>query len=58
MPRVSATPGAVDTEVFPSANGDALLPALLSVAAAVIAWFRRDTVVALLAQVAPDRFGK
>ncbi|PRX51093.1 DoxX-like protein [Prauserella shujinwangii] len=40
--------GAVGTELFLLADGDAVLPAILLVPAAVVAWFRRDTVRALL----------
>ncbi|RZQ61226.1 DoxX family protein [Amycolatopsis suaedae] len=40
--------GAVGTELFLLANGDALLPALLGVVAALIAWLRRDTIRALV----------
>lgn len=39
--------GAVGTELFLLAKGDAFLPAALGLLAAVVAWFRRDTVLAL-----------
>ncbi|MEV0679137.1 DoxX family protein [Actinosynnema sp. NPDC050436] len=48
--------GAVGTELL-LLDGDATLPALLLVVAAVVAWFRRFTIRALTAQVAA-RFGK
>ncbi len=53
---VGVMAGAVGTELFLLARGDAKLPALLLPAAAVIAFFRRDTIRALLAQL--PRFGK
>ncbi|HEV2782267.1 MAG TPA: DoxX family protein [Actinophytocola sp.] len=43
--------GAVGTELFLVDNGDAVLPLTLMVAAAVVAWFRRDTVPALLTRL-------
>ncbi|XVV07100.1 DoxX family protein [Actinosynnema sp. CA-248983] len=43
--------GAVSTELFLLENGDARLPALLGVAALVIAVLRRDTIKAVLGQV-------
>ncbi|HEX6347333.1 DoxX family protein [Umezawaea sp.] len=46
--------GAVTTELFLVSGGDATLPAELLVVSAVVAWFRRDTVLALL----PQRLGK
>ncbi|WP_433273883.1 DoxX family protein [Actinosynnema sp. CS-041913] len=55
---VGVMAGAVGTELFLLANGDAQLPAVLLVVAAVVAWFRRDTVRALTGQLAPGRFGK
>lgn len=48
---VGVMAGAVGTELFLVADGGPVLPALLLVAAALIAWFRRDTIAALL----PDR---
>ena len=41
--------GAVGTELFLLENGDAALPFILMLLAAVVAWFRRDRVKALLA---------
>ncbi|CCH31406.1 DoxX family protein [Actinosynnema sp. NPDC047251] len=55
---VGVMAGAVGTELFLLAKGDATLPLILLAAAAVIAFLRRDTIRALLAQLAPDRFGK
>jgi uncharacterized membrane protein YphA (DoxX/SURF4 family) len=43
--------GATGTELFLLDNGDATLPAMLLVVAAVIAWFRRDTIRALLVRL-------
>lgn len=43
--------GAVGTELFLLAKGDPILPAALGTLAAVVAWFRRDTVKALLARL-------
>lgn len=51
---VGVMAGAVGTELFLLARGDATLPALLLVAAAVVAWFRRDRTLALL----PGRTGQ
>ncbi|MGX7827937.1 DoxX family protein [Actinokineospora sp. 24-640] len=45
---VGVMAGAVGTELFLLADGDAVLPAILLVLAAVVAWFRRDTILALL----------
>jgi len=43
--------GAVATELFLVAKGGPVLPAQLLLASAVVAWFRRDTVQALLAKL-------
>ena len=43
--------GATATELFLLDNGDATLPAILLVLAAIVAWFRRDTIRALLDRV-------
>jgi putative oxidoreductase len=43
--------GAVGTELFLLDNGDAVLPAILLVLSLVVAWFRRDTILALLAML-------
>lgn len=43
--------GASATELFLVAAGDAKLPLLLMVLSAIVAWFRRDTIVALVALV-------
>jgi putative oxidoreductase len=43
--------GAVGTELFLVARGDAMLPLVLMCVAAVVATFRWDTVTALLARV-------
>jgi putative oxidoreductase len=43
--------GAVGTELFLLEHGDAVLPLILMVLAAVVAWFRRDSLRALLARV-------
>lgn len=43
--------GAVGTELFLLANGDAKLPALLGVLALVVAYFRRDTIQYLFALI-------
>lgn len=48
---VGVMAGAVTTELFLLANGDAVLPAELLVVSAVVAWFRRDTVVALVTRL-------
>lgn len=45
---VGVMAGAVGTELFLVEKGGPVLPALLLVAAAAIAWFRRDTILALL----------
>lgn len=45
---VGVMAGAVGTELFLVAKGDAVLPAILLVLSAVVAWFRRDTILALL----------
>jgi putative oxidoreductase len=47
--------GAVGTELFLLENGDPVLPAILLVLALVVAWFRWDTVRALLARLTSDR---
>lgn len=41
--------GAVGTELFLLDNGDAVLPLILMILAAAVAWFRRDTIKGLLA---------
>jgi uncharacterized membrane protein YphA (DoxX/SURF4 family) len=43
--------GAVGTELFLLERGDAVLPLILMVLAAVVAWFRRDSARTLLARV-------
>jgi uncharacterized membrane protein YphA (DoxX/SURF4 family) len=48
---VGVMAGAVVTELFLVAKGDASLPAILLVLSAVVAWFRRDTVLDLLSRV-------
>lgn len=48
---VGVMAGAVTTELLLLANGDAVLPAELLVVSAVVAWFRRDTVVALVTRL-------
>ncbi|MBB5159066.1 DoxX family protein [Saccharopolyspora phatthalungensis] len=40
--------GAVGTELFLLAHGNAVLPAILFVLAATVGWLRRDTITALL----------
>lgn len=40
--------GAVGTELFLLERGSAVLPAILLLLAATVAWFRRDAVIALL----------
>ncbi|HET9142478.1 DoxX family protein [Actinophytocola sp.] len=43
--------GATGTELFLLENGDATLPAILLVLTALVAFFRRDTIAALLARL-------
>ncbi|GGM83230.1 hypothetical protein GCM10012275_62320 [Longimycelium tulufanense] len=45
--------GAIGTELFLVDKGDAMLPSILLVLSAVVAWFRRDTVRALLVSLRP-----
>lgn len=45
--------GAVFTEIFLVEKGDAILPALLLVICAVLAWYRRDTIRALFGHLRP-----
>ncbi|SDW27071.1 DoxX-like family protein [Amycolatopsis xylanica] len=47
---VGVMAGAVGTELFLLAKGGPMLPAILLAAAAVIAWFRRDTIKALVSR--------
>ncbi|MFD8498551.1 DoxX family protein [Amycolatopsis sp. NPDC059657] len=47
---VGVLAGAVGTELFLLAKGGPTLPAILLAAAAVIAWFRRDTIKALVSR--------
>ncbi|WP_199442801.1 DoxX family protein [Umezawaea beigongshangensis] len=48
---VGVMAGAVVTELFLVARGDASLPAILLALSAVVAFFRRDTVLDLLARL-------
>jgi putative oxidoreductase len=43
--------GAVITELFLVANGGPVMPLILLVVSAVVAWFRRDTILALLGRL-------
>lgn len=43
--------GAVGTELFLLERGSAVLPAILLLLAATVAWFRRDDVIALLTRL-------
>ncbi|WP_370948732.1 DoxX family protein [Amycolatopsis sp. cg5] len=47
---VGVLAGAVGTELFLLAKGGPMLPAILLAAAAVIAWFRRDTIKDLVSR--------